>query len=889
MNGKRASLQSSFRERLNISQLAIKSPWLTVGFWIAVTVAGLLAFSSLKYALFPDITFPVVVVNATAPFETVVETETRLTEPIEKAIATLDGLVKFRSATYPGQTIVNLEFGVGKNLELATADVDRELEKINRDDGRKYQVIPLNLNESSAISYTIKSESKTLSELTEIARKEIIPEIAKIPGVYKVNLLGDETSKPPTLVRFNGKNSVAFQAIKRGSANTLEVVDSAINKVEKLQAELPDIQLVLAETQANYIREATQSTIDALLLAIALAVLVIFSFLRNVRATMIAALAIPISLLGTCIVMAAFGFNLETITLLGLALVIGIIVDDAIVDVENIYRHIEAGKNPRQAASDGTAEIGLTVTASTLTIVAVFLPIGFMGGTLGQFFKPFGITVSAAVLTSLLVARTLSPVLAVWWLKPRREREGARERGSDGIIVQRYRNLLHWSLNHHQIVIGLALVSLLAGIALIPLIPKGFVPQLDRGEFNIVYATPLPNLPKGFQVNDSASTASETANDSEFSWLTNLLQNPVKLLLSRSRSVAKELEAVVLAEADVESVFTIIGIRGEPNKGKLYVKLKGDRQLSTARVQENLRAALPELAGVTVSVEDIQFVDVGGDRPLKIGLVGEDIETLIHLAIDIKSRIDGLPGFVDVTATGDDKKEAEIGQILHLKGLRVAYVSANLADGKAVGDATEEVVAIARSLLPPSVAIDLEGDSGISSQVLGSFTGTLSLSVICMLLVLILPFGRLLEPLVVGLSLPLSIVGAMLALLITQSDFGMISLIGVIFLLGLLDKNALLLMDYTNQLRQQGMSRTEAIIKTGQVRLRPILMTTGSTILGMLPIALGLGVGAELRQPMAVVIIGGLLTSTLLSLIVVPVLYSLLEEVWAVFLSFRVR
>ena len=219
-----------------------------------------------------------------------------------------------------------------------------------------------------------------------------------------------------------------------------------------------------------------------------------------------------------------------------------------------------------------------------------------------------------------------------------------------------------------------------------------------------------------------------------------------------------------------------------------------------------------------------------------------------------------------------------LNKLIHLDRQRVAYINANLSTQQGIGDATEKARAIANKILPPEIAFDLEGDSARSQKILGEFAVTLSLAVICMLVVLYLPFRRWLEPLVIGLSLPLSIVGAMLALLITQRDFGMISLIGLIFLLGLLDKNAILLLDYANQLRDSGMKRTEAIFNTGVVRLRPIVMTTFSTILGMLPIALGWGAGAELRQPMAVGIIGGLITSSLLSLIVVPVLYTLLED-----------
>ncbi len=906
--------QISLRERLNISRLAIAHPWLTVCFWLAVTVAGLFAFSSLKYALFPDITFPVVVVNAQAPIETALETETKLTLPIEQQLQSLPGLDDTRSSTYSGQTVVSLAFDVGTNLESSTEAVETALQQAELPPESTFETISINLNESAAISYAIKSESKTLEELIQITKEEILPPIAELPGVLKVKLLGDATpdeeennssiTASPTLARFNSENAVAFQVIKRGEANTLEVVSRVEEAVQQLQAGLPQVQLVLAETEADYIREATQATIDALLLAIVLAVLVIFPFLRNFRATLITALAIPISLLGTCIAMAVAGFNLETITLLALALVIGIIVDDAIVDVENISRHIEAGETPRQAAIAGTDEIGWTVSASTLTIVAVFLPIAFMGGTVGQFFKPFGLTVSVAVFTSLLVARTLSPVLAVYWLRHRdaeTRRWGDGEMGETSLIPKQqktnnkqqttnnhYHNLLKWSLNHRQIVVGLAIVSFIAGIALIPLIPKGFIPKLDRGEFNIVYTSPLPDLSSRFEgLNPSPEqeqeASSNTPTDNTGSIFGDLFQSPIKILLYKSRSVAGQIEQAVLDSSAVESVFTTVGVRGEPNKGKLYVKLKEERQFHTAEVQEQLRAALPKLDGVTVSVEDIQFVDTGGEKPLQVGLVSDDLEALYNSTQEIKTRIEKLSGLVDVTVTGEDNKADSIAEIERLNGQRVAYISANLSQGQALGDATDQVVTEAQAILPDGVQIDLEGDSARIGSIFGSFAGTLSLSVACMLSLLLLVFGRLLEPVVVGLSLPLSIVGAMLALLVTQSNFGMISLIGLIFLLGLLDKNALLLMDYANQLRKSGLSRTEAVLQTGVVRLRPIMMTTASTILGMLPIALGLGAGSELRQPMAVAIIGGLITSTLLSLIVVPVLYTLLEDLWLKF------
>ncbi|MEH1936319.1 MAG: efflux RND transporter permease subunit [Nostoc sp.] len=873
----------SARELFNISKLAIQFSWLTVSFWIAVTVAGILAFSSLKYALFPDITFPVVVVNATAPLTTALDTEAKLTQPLEERLRSLEGLEDIRSSTYPGQTAVSLSFAVGTNLETSTKKVETALKQLTLPQGATDKIIPLNLNESAAISYAIESPSRNLKDLTKLAQDEIVSAIAKLPGVLKVSLLGAASATPPvnpanasaaaltqtgaTLVRFNGQDALAFQVIKRGSANTLEVVSQVEKEVQRLRSTLKDVNLTLAATQAEYIRHATQSTIDALLEAVVLSIVVIFPFLWNWRATLISALAIPTSLLATFIVMAIFGFNLETITLLALALVIGSIVDDAIVDVENIMRHVEDGETPRQAALLATNEIGLTVTAATLTAVAVFLPIGLMGGVIGQFFKPFGITVSAAMLASMLVARTLSPVLAIYWLKPKSSLSPRREAKIWVAFTQSYRKLLSWSLNHRKIVIGLAVLSFIAGITLIPLIPKGFIPKLDRGEFNIAYTAPLPSIP------DLASKGAggEKLTPSSQS----LIPNP----LNDSLEVAKKLEEVVIKSPAVETVFTTVGSReGEPNKGTLYVKLKGDRTITTAELQDQLRSSLPALSGVTTSVEDIQFVDSGGQKPLQIALQGDNLQALSKAVKAIKERIQRLPGFADVTVTGETNPQGTVFQIERLNNQRVAYISANLGKNLSLGDATDKVVAEANAVLPSNVSLNLGGDSARQSEVFGSFGTTLALSALCIVIVLILLFQSWVDPLVIGVSLPLALVGAMLALLITKSDFGMISLIGFVFLLGLANKNAILLVDYINQLRNAGLDRTEAILNTGLVRLRPIMMTTASTILGMLPIALGFGAGSELRSPMAVAIAGGLVTSTILSLIVVPVVYTILDD-----------
>ena len=845
---------------MNISRLAIQYRRITILFWVVIAIFGIWAFSSLKYSLFPEITFPVVIVRGQVPLETVLATEQELTIPIEDALASVDGLANLNSATYPGQTVVSLLLKTGTKTEKTAKTVKNQLEKLSFPPEANWEVISLNLNESEVISYALTANNGSLRDLQELTKSQIIPKISQLPGIARVDLKGEGA----TLVHFNGKSAIAFQVIKQSQANTLEVVKQVNNTVTGLRQDFPEIEFNLAATQANYIEEATQATIDALLTAIAISVITIFPFLRNWRATAIAALTIPISLLGTFIVMALAGLNLETLTLLALALVIGIIVDDAIVEVENIMRHLEAGNNPYKAALIATQEIGLTTSVSTLTIVAVFLPIALMGGTLGQFFFPFGLTVSAAVLFSLLVARTLSPVLAVYWLRSTPKSPDTSYQPSSFLV--NYRKLLSWALNHRKTVIGIAIGSLITGIALIPLIPQGFIPQLDRGEFNILYTTPLPKI---VRVKPKAIEPEE--DKSEFSWLSKIARSPNQILVRKTLSVGKELEQIALNLPEVESAYTLAGVRGEPYKGKIYIKLKPDLNSSTSQFQNKIRGMLPSLPGVRISLENISFVETADNAPLKVALLGEDLNLLEATATKLQAEVTKIPGLVEVTTSTAPET------INRLNQQRVIYVSANLTPDIALGDDTKQVTAIANSLLPSGISLSLKGDSARSGKILEEFGITLSLAIILMLATLYLLFRRWLEPLVIGLSLPLSIVGSMVALLFTQSDFGMISLIGLIFLLGLLDKNGVLLMDYANQLRKRGMKRNQALLQTGIVRLRPIIMTTTSTILGMLPIAWGWGAGSELRQPMAVAIIGGLITSCLLSLIVVPVLYSVLE------------
>ena len=865
----------SLRERFNISRLAIDHPLLTVAFWLALVVVGAVAAGSLKYALFPDVTYPVVVVQASAPLADAEQTEAQLTRPIEQAVRALRGTSDVASTSYPGQVAVNVPFDVGSDLEASRRAVEAALRALKLPAGTRTQVLPINLNEAVVATYVVESSALPLARLSALTAKELVPVIEALPGVLKVHTLGEPkgTSTPEaadqagTLVRLDGRSALAIQVVKRGDANTLDVADRVAATVQQINsrtgATVDGVKLTLAQTQADYIRAATRQTLYALAEAVVISALVIFPFLWNWRATAISALAIPTSLLGTAIVMVLYGFNLETITLLALAMIVGNVVDDALVELENISRHLDIGQSPREAAIKATDEIGLTVTAATLTVVAVFLPIGMMGGVLGQFFRPFGITISAAMLISLLVSRTLSPVLAVYWLQSRAPRgKGEIDATSPATVhaiapsalAQRYSRWLAWSLAHRHVVLGGAALCFAASLALIPLIPKGFIPTLDRGEFYLNYSTPPATPPEG------AATA-------QF--------DP----LQESLAVAATLDAFVRESPAVETAFTIVGTRqGEAHKGSIHIQLKADRQIATADLQQQFRRTMPALAGVTTSVEDIPFVDSGGEKPVQLRLVGDDVVALQQAGQALTQRLKSIPGLTDIsssTARMDGNVPLEIP---HHNGRRVALITANLGPNAAIGEVSDLAVAAAKATLPPGISLDLGGESAQAEEIIGSFVKTLGLSLLCIFLVLYGLFRSLLDTVVVIASLPLCIVGAMLGLLVTQADFGMVSMLGIIFLLGLTNKNAILIVDCIKQLRATGLPRREAILQAAPIRLRPILMTTAATVLGMLPLALGFGAGSELRVPMAVAIMGGLLTSTVLSLLVVPVVYDSLSK-----------
>lgn len=830
----------------SISRTAIDFPRTTIALWAIISIAGAFAFFNLKLALFPDIAFPVVIVTVQSHQNDVGENERTVTIPLERRLRALPGVTRLHSLTYPQYVVADIAFDVAAGLEKRRSQVAVAVAGLRLPPGTTLKLSTIDLNETPVVTYALAQPGTSMAALARAGERDIAPRLRLLPGVLAAKVIGGVASgAAASAYRLDGQPAVAIAVVKRADANTLEVAAVVANEMRELDAEHRELHIVRTSEQATYIREATQATQEALGIAVILAIAVIWPFLRDLRATAISAIAIPVSLLGTACVMWLFHFNLETITLLALALVVGVIVDDAIVAVENIVRHLEAGEAPREAAYRGNREIGLTLVAASLTIVAVFLPIGLMSGTLGQFFRAFGITASAAVLFSLLAARTLSPAIAAWVL---RARPAPAKRAGTPIDTDvtggnpRYRALLGWALAHRRGVVGLALGAFAAGLALIPFIPKGFVPHLDRGEFRVNFNAPLGTS------------------------------------LADTQAIAETLERTIRANPAIAHVYTTIGARNNAaNGGTIDVRLVDGKRPTTIVLEDAIRARLPALDGVVTTVSDVPFVGSDATKALQFALVGDDLDELRRVGRAFEHRLQRTTGFVDVAASGLSNG-TPFSAIERLDGRRAVGITADLVPTLRIGDANDRVLALARRALPKGVSLTFGGSSSDAVTTFRDFGIALGLSVLAIVVVLVVLFRNLVDPIVIVVSLPLSIVGALFALWVTRAEFGLISLMAVIFLFGLVNKNAILLVDRIERLRALGLERAEAIFEAGAQRLRPIVMTTAATILGMVPIALGFGAGAELRAPMAVAIIGGLVTSTLLSLVVIPVAYTLFDD-----------
>jgi HAE1 family hydrophobic/amphiphilic exporter-1 len=772
--------------------------------------------------------------------------------------------------------------------------------------------------------------------------------------VDQVARVADGAQELESLALYNGERTLLLSVQKSQDENTIEVVDGLRKTLQAMAAELPPgLRLEPIMDASRPIRVAVENVRETLIEGALLTVLIVFLFLNSWRSTVITGLTLPIALIGTFLFMNLFGFSINMVTLMALSLCVGLLIDDAIVVRENIVRHVQMGKTPYQGALDGTQEIGLAVLATTLSIVAVFLPIGFMGGIIGKFFHEFGVTIVAAVLISMFVSFTLDPMLSSVWHDPAIASHG-KPKANPGFYDRTigrvtgwfdrateamsgaYQGILRWALGHRPATLALALAVFGTSVAMVPLLGTEFVPKADYSETSLNFYTPVGSS------------------------------------LEATEAKARQVEAIIREFPEVR--YTLATLNTANAQGKIYASLYirlVDRALRSRSVEEMagvLRDRLRQVPGITVT--HVGLLDaVGGYKQIEFSLMGPDLKELERLSQLVAGRIRTVPGLVDLDSSikpdkpviavevkrdaasdlglsvaqiagslrtllagqtvgnwraSDDQtydvnvrlapgarntphdierlpfamgtnadgsprivRLNEVAQVKESTGpdqinrrelTREVAISAN-AFNRSAGEVSEDIRARLETIaLPPGYRYQFSGSTKNMAESFDYAITALAMAVIFIYMILASQFKSFLQPLALMTSLPLTLIGVVLALLMFGSTLSMFSIIGIVMLMGLVTKNAILLVDFAIRMRAQGMNRTDALLQAARVRLRPILMTTLAMIFGMVPLAFALSEGAEQRAPMGQAVIGGVITSSLLTLVVVPVVYCYLDD-----------
>ena len=766
--------------------------------------------------------------------------------------------------------------------------------------------------------------------------------------------------------RINGQRAITFNVFKQQDANIVATGDAVKAAMAELRKSLPpDMELRLIRANSDWVKQSLSGLKRTLVEGALLTVVIVFLFLHSWRSTIITGLTLPIAVISSFIAVYACGFTLNFMTMMALSLCIGLLIDDAIVVRENIVRHVAMGKDHHQAALDGTQEIGLAVMATTFALCAVFVPVAFMGGIIGKFFYPFGITVVVAVLVSLFVSFTLDPMLSAVWADPPSAHlkkvwgighairatdramdflHGAYERAIRWIFSARrwriglpaYGHAFHAdtmrdktssrrfrsaTITPRGVVVGGGVLSFVIALGLTPLVGSEFVPETDQGFTQLA------------------------------------LRMPVGSSLERTDAKVRQVEELIGTLPEIENIATWVGGAGQRNQAWLNISLKAkkDRKRSQKQIEDAMRLLIAKVPGTDASV--------GFNRPIYVAILGNDPEGLAKVADEFAEKVKKIPGAVDVessaktglpayavrlkpgavrelgltapqlasslrayvsgeTATtwttpdGDQVdvvlrlNESERQRIEQLRGLPVAFAKDgtpisldNVAtiesvfnpeiirrqnlqrreavfagvSGRSSGDVGDDVQKLVKAtVLPPGYSFDVGGQTREQQEAFAGLLGAMGLAVVFIYIVLASQFGSFVQPIAIMASLPLALIGVMLALLATRSTLNVFSMIGLVMLMGLVTKNAILLVDFANHARRGGASVRDALLQAGLTRMRPIMMTTAAMVFGMLPLALALGDGSEMQAPMGRAIIGGVITSTLLTLLVVPVIYSYL-------------
>ncbi len=813
---------------------------------------------------------------------------------------------------------------------LAAQDVEAAIRSENAE-------IPAGRVEGAQREFSVRTRGDltTPEEFGAIIVLQTNDDIVRLRDVAEVNV-GAEDER--TLARYNGKAAVGLGIVKQSKASTVDVAANVRQALQELSGLLPaGMKLDVAFDSSVFIKDSINEVTESLLIAMCLVVLVVLAFLKSLRATIIPTVAIPISIIGAFAVAYFAGFTINILTLLALVLAIGLVVDDAIVVLENVYRHMEMGKNRRQAALDGSGEIGFAVIATTITLVAVFVPLAFLSGSVGRLFNEFGLTLAVAVLISGFVALTLTPMLASRILKPLHGGSaGWATRSFDAffnVLDRTYDRILRAALRHRLVMIGVALATVAAGVLLFSLLPSELVPIEDRGiGFGIVIA-------------------------------------PEGATLDYTDKYMREVENRLLSLPERRGLFSAIGLGfggpGRVTNGFVFLSLKpqGERDKSQQQIVQELFPKLISIPGVLAFVVNPPSLGGGfSSRPVQYVIQADNYEELnrglgtmmaeasklgylinldsdlrlnkpeLELTIDrerasglgvsvteIGSTLETLLGGRAVTnfkrgtkqydvilqmkpsarATPDAIREIYIrggGRLVqlasvvrvnetlapkelnHYNRVRAATITANILPGVSLGQALADLDRIAAEKLPAGMKREYAGQSLEFKSSSSSLYFMFLLAIVFIYLVLAAQFESFVHPLTILFAVPLAVFGALLTLFLFKESLNIYSQIGLIMLVGLVTKNSILIVEFSNQLRERGQSVVDAVIQAATIRLRPILMTSLSTIFGVLPIAIGLGAGAESRRPLGLAVVGGMLFSTFLTLVLVPVIYTLMSR-----------
>jgi HAE1 family hydrophobic/amphiphilic exporter-1 len=1018
------------------TRISIGNPVLATMMMLAFVVLGLFSYNRLAVDQFPDVSFPVVVVQTEYPGASPEIVETDVTRKIEEQVNTVSGINRVSSRSYEGVSVVIVEFDLLTEPARAAQDVREKVALVRAAFKREVKepiVSRFNPDDQPVISLSVQSPSRDARELTTLADQVVKRRIENARGVGRVTVVGgvrrevqivlrpaemealkvgvdqvlaalraenqelpagsivtrereqsvqirgrlksvaeferivvarrggqpvylgqvarvvDGQEERESLATVDGQRAISLDIVKAQGENTIAVVDNVRRIAEELKKQLPpDVRLGVVRDQSTSIRNSVKGVQRNIIEGAILTVAIVFLFLSSWRSTVITGLTLPISLIGTFLVMYAMGFTINLVTLLALSICVGLLIDDAIVVRENIVRHQAMGKHHRVAALDGTAEIGLAVTATTLTIVAVFLPVGFMGGIIGKFFKQFGVTVAFAVMLSMFISFTLDPMLSAVWPDP--DAEGAKGRGPVARMLRGFERVmrgledgyvavLRWGLAHRWLTMVGALITLVAALAMGRLIGSEFVPQPDNNEMYLQFYTPVGSsleltADKARQVdaalrefpevvftyatvNTGATQGKNYAtlfvrlkDRSERTRSVKQLVAPVRERIERIAGITitnlgvfstfgnKQIEVSVqgpdqrqleslaaLAVAQIRQVPGVVDLDTSSKPAKPTIAVEVDRALASdlgVGVAQVAGALRPLLAGEVASTWKAPD-DENYDVRIRLPIEGRrDVEDLARLTVaSALPDADGAPRMVPLRQIAKLVATEGPTQINRKNLTREIAITANVY-GAAPGTVGLEIQNRLKSVtLPPGYAFVTGGATKDMQESFGYALQALLLAVVFIYMILASQFRSFIQPIAIMVSLPLSLIGVMLALLAWRSTLNMFSVIGFIMLMGLVTKNAILLIDFANQQRRRGMERGQALLAAAEIRLRPILMTTLAMVFGMLPLAISTSEGAEQRAPMAHAVIGGVIASTLLTLLVVPVLYTLLDDLAA--------